>query len=161
MSGVEVLAVVGIIANITALVDFGLEVYDRATEFNDGASNIPKAFRSTAEVLPLVKATLQQTEKRIQEGDVDTESCQALTKVLDGCLEALTELNTIFQSVLPKKDASKWTRARKAISSVHQDKKVEVLEKALRRHIDVLTLYFSSQVPSITQISQAVTSSLE
>ncbi|TVY19417.1 Nephrocystin-3 [Lachnellula arida] len=161
MSGVEVLAVVGIIANITALVDFGLEVYDRATTFKDGASNIPKAFRSTVEVLPLVKTTLQQTEKRIQEGDVDTESCQALTKVLDGCLEALTELNTIFQSVLPKQDASKWIRARKAISSVHQDKKVDVLEKALRRHIDVLTLYFSSQNPSITQISQAVTSSLQ
>lgn len=161
MSGAEVLAVVGIIANITALVDFGVEVYNRATAFNDGASNIPKAFRSTAQVLPLVKATLQQTEKRIREGDLDIESCQGLTKVLHSCLEALAELNNIFQSVLPKQDASKLTKFRKAISSIRQDKKVEVLEKALRGHIDVLTIYFSSQTLSITQISQAVNSSSE
>ncbi|TVY29765.1 Kinesin light chain [Lachnellula hyalina] len=161
MSGAEVLAVVGIIANITALVDFGVEVCNRATAFNDGASNIPKAFRSTAEVLPLVKATLQQTEKRIREGDLDIESCQGLTKVLHSCLEALAELNNIFQSVLPKQDASKLTKFRKAISSIRQDKKVEVLEKALRGHIDVLTFYFSSQTLSITQISQAVNSSSE
>ncbi|TVY38157.1 Kinesin light chain [Lachnellula subtilissima] len=158
MSGAEVLAVVGIIANITALVDFGLEVYDRATAFGDGASNIPKAFRSTAEVLPLVKTTLQQTEKRIREGDQDIESCQGLTKVLESCLETLAELNNIFQNVLPKQDASKLTKFRKAISCIRQDRKVEVLEKALRGHIDVLTLYFSSQTLSITQVSQAVNS---
>jgi hypothetical protein len=156
MSGVEVLSVIGIISNILQIIDFSVDVYERAKNFSQDVNDIPKAFRNTSEVLPLVKSALQQTQARMTESEVDAETCQALTKVLDGCEATVTKLKDIFHNVLPAKDASKWTRGWKAVSSVGQDKKVESLDKDLMRFVEVLTLYHSSRGLSTAQLTQAL-----
>jgi hypothetical protein len=61
MSGIEVLSVIGIISNILQIIDFSVDVYERAKNFSQDVNDTPKAFRNTSEVLPLVKSALQQT----------------------------------------------------------------------------------------------------
>lgn len=155
MSGAEVFAVIGIIANILGLIDLSVDVYTRAEGFSHDVNEIPQAFRHISQALPLVKSALQETEKRIKEGEISEEACQALRKVLDGCEVTVTKLKDIFCDVLPAKDASKWTRGWKAISSKGQDKKVEALDKTLMRFVEVLTLYHSSRGLSTAQFTQA------
>jgi hypothetical protein len=53
MSGIEVFSVIGIISNILQLIDFSVDVYERAKSFSQDVNDIPKAFRNTSEVLPL------------------------------------------------------------------------------------------------------------
>lgn len=156
MSGIEVLSVLGIISNILQIIDFSVDVYERAKNFSQDVNDIPKAFRNTGEVLPLVKSALQQTQARITEGEVDAETCQALRKVLDGCEATVAKLKDIFHNVLPAKDASKGTRGWKAVSSVGQDKKFEALDKDLMRFVEVLTLYHSSRGLSTAQLTLAL-----
>jgi hypothetical protein len=61
MSGAEALAVIGIIANIVALVNFGIEVFDRANDFGGDVNEVPRAFRDVQSVLPLLANTLRKT----------------------------------------------------------------------------------------------------
>lgn len=117
MSGAEALSVIAIISNIFQLIEFSTDVYKRAESFSYDVHEIPQAFRSTSEVLPLVKTALQQIGKRIIIGEIDKETSQALRKVLEGCEATVVKLKAIFHDVLPARDASKWTRGWKAVSS--------------------------------------------
>jgi hypothetical protein len=114
MSGVEFLAVIGIIANIIAVVDASIEVYDRAKGYKDDVNGIPKALQNTNAVLPLFKYALQQTETRLQEGGIDEEARQVLASYLTHCMETVSGLNEIFLKVIPEKNASKFRRGWKA-----------------------------------------------
>lgn len=67
---VEALAVVSIIANIIALIDFGAEIYERAHGFSDGIKDVPQVFRAVRDRLPLMKLALQNTEKRLSSAPV-------------------------------------------------------------------------------------------
>lgn len=55
MSGVEVLAVVGIIANILQLADFDVDIYKGAKAFSHHVDKLPKLFKAVSAMLPLIK----------------------------------------------------------------------------------------------------------
>jgi hypothetical protein len=75
MSGAEALAVLGILANIVAVVDFSIKVLDRAQDFGD-LKDIPEEFREIRQVLPLISNTLQITSSHVVSGQVEEATCK-------------------------------------------------------------------------------------
>jgi hypothetical protein len=153
MSGAEALAVVSIVANIVAIVDVSIKVYDRAKGFDGDLRDIPKDFQEVRRVLPLVSKSLQKTATNAASGNADEDTCKALLPVLEGCHAKVEDLSTIFQNVLPAKGASKWTRSWKAISSVREDKKVRVLADRIWNDIQALTYHHTSEGATAAEVA--------
>jgi hypothetical protein len=151
MSGAEALAVIGIVSNIAAIVDFSIKVYDRAKGFDDDLRNIPEEFQEVRRILPLISKSLQSTKINAASGKVNEDTCKALRPVLEGCHAKIRDLNTIFKNILPAERASKWTRSWKAISSVRQDKKVKVLADRIWDDVQALTYHHVSDNATATQ----------
>ena len=84
MSGAEAVAVISIIANITALTDFTCGVISRTKEYGENAHDVPRAFRDIKTELPLICSTLKRTEDRVRSGILDDDLCRDLT-----CVERL------------------------------------------------------------------------
>lgn len=156
MSGVEALAVVSIIANIVAVVDFSVEVIDRAKRFGGDVKDVPEEFREVRRTLPLIASTLQKTSTSTKSGQVDEATCKVLRPVLEGCQTKIDELSDIFKKVLPPEGASKWTRGWKAVSSMGQDKKVKALASNIWDDIQALTYYHVSEVATAAQLTTAI-----
>jgi N-terminal domain on NACHT_NTPase and P-loop NTPases len=157
MSGIEALAVIGIIANIIALVDFSVKVYDRAKGFGDEVKDVPEEFREVRRILPLVANTLEKTSSHAKSGQVDEETCKVLRPVLEGCQIKIEELSAIFNNVLPAEGASKWTRGWKAVSSMGQDKKVKALASKIWDDVQALTYYHVSEGATAAQLTNLTT----
>jgi len=158
MSGAEALAVVGIIANILQLVDFSIDVYERAKAFGHDTNKLPKAFRDVSVVLPLIKSSVEHTKSRMDEEPLDDRSCQGLMVLLKSCEEKITELKGIFVKVLPAKSASKLRYGIQAMKSIRHDKDVESLHKSLTSFIQALTYYHSSRSLSAVQFDRTFAS---
>ncbi|CZR57736.1 uncharacterized protein PAC_07625 [Phialocephala subalpina] len=155
MSGAEV---IGVISGILQLISFSTDVYKRAKGFSHDVRELPAVFQNIYSVLPTVRSSLEQTQRRIEAGEFDESQCRELRELLAHCQAKLTELNEIFSKILPPEGASKWTRGWKAILSVGQDKQVENLEKALMRNVEALTFFNSSGGLSTAQFTQALSS---
>jgi len=153
MSGAEALAVVSIVANIVAIVDVSVKVYDRAKGFDGDLRDIPRDFQEVRRVLPLISKSLQNTAANAASGISGEDTCKALLPVLEGCHTKVEELNTIFQNVLPSKGASKWSRTLKAISSVRQDKKVKALTDRIWSDIQALAYHHASEGATAAEVA--------
>ena len=66
----EALAVVGIVANIIQLVDFGSRVLKRLEEYQSKLGEIPEAFRHIKAELPILLDALRQTKAAIDAGSI-------------------------------------------------------------------------------------------
>jgi hypothetical protein len=140
----EALAVMGIIANIVQIVDFGERVISRLDDFHRSVNSCPRSFRQTVAEVPLLVDTLKQTEKGITAGSVPEDTVRALYPVVDGCREQLETLDALVNKALPKKDDSRGTRNMKALSSLLHESKVEKLNRSIHRYIEVLTFYHAA-----------------
>ena len=81
----EALAVVGIVANIVQLFDFGSKILHRLTEFQSSVENVPESFRHIKAKLPLLLHTLQQTKEAIEAGSIKDDTKKALLPAIEGC----------------------------------------------------------------------------
>lgn len=152
----EVVAVISIVANIIALIDISVEIYERTRDFSDGVKDVmPKAFRDVQARLPLIRSALQKTLERARSGEIGEDASKALKQTLAQCEENIKDLNDIFEKVLPKEGASRFKRGLQAVSSLGQDKKVEEINKAMLDHINVLSYFHSSEGATAMQVSEA------
>lgn len=97
----EALAVVGVVASIVQLVDFGSRVLLRLNEFQSSVGEIPKTFQHIKAELPVLLDTLEQTKTAIQNGSVRDETKKALLPAIDGCRTQIGLLNIVIGKVLP------------------------------------------------------------
>ena len=141
MSGVEAIAVLGIIASTASIIDFTSKILGRIKEAGENVHNIPKAFRDVQITLPLLSHALKQTKQRIKSGDLDEEACAALKPVLQDCESSISELNDIFDKCLPRDGSSRFHRGWKAAISLRKDKKVEEISELLQKRVSFLTYY--------------------
>ncbi|RYP14834.1 hypothetical protein DL766_009577 [Monosporascus sp. MC13-8B] len=74
----EALTVVGIVANIIQLVDFGSRVLKRLEEYQSKFGDVPEAFRHIKAELPVLLDALRQTKAAIDAGSMRDESKNAL-----------------------------------------------------------------------------------
>ena len=141
MSGVEALALVGLINNIVAFVAYGKKVVDRLHDFEAQVKDIPKALRDIKTGLPLLLNTLDETKDQAKASLINEDIEAALSPVVDGCREQVKELEGILMMIIPSETDHKWQVRRKALSSVHQEKKIKAIRDTLQRYVQLLTYY--------------------
>jgi hypothetical protein len=137
----EAVAVVGIVASIVQLVDFGSRVLLRLNEFQSSVGEVPKTFQHIKAELPVLLDTLKQTKTAIQAGSIRDETKKALLPAIDGCRTQVELLDTVIAKVLPLSGDSWTKKSRKAVSSLRQDAKVKKIRTDLQGYIQTLTYY--------------------
>src|SRR5271170_3700626 len=141
----EALAVVGIIANIAQLVDFGSKILHRLSEFQSSVEDVPESFRHIKAELPVLLDTLQQTKEAIEAGSVRDETKKALLPAIEGCRIQIKSLDDVLLKVLPAPGDSWTKRSRKAIwVSLRYESKVEKITATVWKYIQTLTYYHAA-----------------
>lgn len=148
----EAIALVGVVASIVQLVDFGSKVLHRLNDFQSSLGEIPKIFRHVKAELPILLETLNQTKDAVEKGSMKEETKKALLLVVDECQTQITLLDDLISRSIPQ-DGDSWRKkTRKAMLSLGQDAKVVKITTILRTHIQSLTNY---RVAALTKLQAA------
>ena len=137
----EALAVVGIVANIIQLVDFGTRVLKRPEEYQSTLVEIPKTFRHIKAELPVLLDALRQTKAAIDAGLLEDESKVALLPVVEGCSVQIKALDEMIEKALPALSDSWTRRGRRALQSIRYESKVEKATVVIRGYFQTLTYH--------------------
>jgi len=137
----EALAVVGIVANIIQLVDFGSRVLKRLEEYQSKLGEIPEAFRHIKAELPVLLDALRQTKAAIDAGSMQDETKRALLPAVEGCRVQIKSLDDVIIKALPASGESWARKGRKALRSLRYDAKVEKITAVVRGYIQTLTYH--------------------
>src|SRR5437868_8404505 len=105
----EALAVVGVVASIVQLVDFGAKVMHRLNDFQSTGRGIPKAFEHVKAELPILLKTLDQTKQAAEKGSIEEEAKKAVLLVVEGCQTQITTLDDLISVSLPQQEDS-WRK---------------------------------------------------
>jgi hypothetical protein len=140
----EAFVVVGAVASIVQLVDFGSKVLLRLNDFQSTTGEIPKTFQHIKAELPVLLDTLKQTKSALEGGSISDETKSALLPAIDGCRTQIALLDTIIGKVVPLPSDSWRERGRKAISSLRQDGKVQHIRANLQGYVQTLTYYHAA-----------------
>ena len=142
----EALAVVGIVANIIQLVDFGSRVLKRLEEYQSKLGEIPEAFRHIKAELPILLDALRQTKAAIDAGSMQDETKNALLPAVEGCGVQIKALDDVIMKALPASGDSWARRGRKALGSLRYDAKVEKIITVIRGYIQTLTYHAAASL---------------
>jgi hypothetical protein len=112
MSGAEASTVLGIISSIITVVDKTKTIFDAAKD----AKGLPEAFREVAKRLPIAHNILTAAQERIEDEDVDNESCEGVEPVVKACKKKAMRLEDVFRKALPGADASVMEQYVKAVT---------------------------------------------
>ncbi|KAF2175866.1 hypothetical protein K469DRAFT_52280 [Zopfia rhizophila CBS 207.26] len=142
----EALALVGIVANIIQLVDYGSRVLKRLEEYQSKLGDIPEAFRHIKTELPVLLDALWQTKATIDAGSMQDESKEALLPAVEGCAVQIKALDDVIAKALPALGDSWARRGRKALGSLRYDAKVEKITAVVRGYIQTLTYHAAASL---------------
>lgn len=138
MSGVEVL---GIISAVIAIIDATVQVSHAIRD----EAGLPPNFKSSAIKLPLITSLLEHTERCVEE-TADEEISSTITPVLMDCKEKATQLQQLFQAVIPAEGSPRYERYIKAARTIGKGGRVETLMTGLLSNIQLLTTRFPNLV---------------
>jgi hypothetical protein len=144
----ESLAILGIIANIIQVVDFGSRVLKRLEEYHSELGDIPEVFRHIKNELPVLLDALRQTKIAIDAGCMQDESKKALLPAIEGCLIQIKALDDIIAKALPAPGDSWSKKGRKALGSFRYETKVEKITAVIRGYIQTMT-YHATAFPRL------------
>ncbi|KAF1974637.1 TPR-like protein [Bimuria novae-zelandiae CBS 107.79] len=146
----EALAVVGIVANIIQLVDFGSRVLKRLEEYQSELGDIPETFRHIKTELPVLLDALRQTKAAIDAGSIQKESKKALLPAVEGCAVQIKALDDVIAKALPVLGDSWARRGRKALGSFRYDTKIDKITAVVRGYIQTLTYHAATSLRPLT-----------
>lgn len=152
----EAIAIVSTVASIVQLVDFTTRVASRLDEYYSVTKEIPETFRHIKTELPLLATTLTQLKEAISTTSVADKSTKALMLVITGCIEQVTQLDAIFEKILPEANDGLRIKSKKMIVSVHYDSKVEGITKTLRNYVGILTFYYAAASSTLQPLTGMV-----
>jgi hypothetical protein len=140
----EALAVLGIIANIVQLIDFGSKVAHRL-----------KGFKPVEADLQILLDSLEQAKVAVKEGSIRAEEKHALVPVINDCRKQIELLNDVIERTSPLPGDSWITKTGKGIFRLRQDAKVVKIRAILHGHIQTLT-YYQAAVSSTRQEAKGI-----
>jgi hypothetical protein len=156
MSGVEAVAVLGVISSIISILDGARQVYDAATDVH----GLPEAFREIAGRLPIVTNILGLAKQHIDTGNVSEASCQGVKRVVEACEKKAEKLDELFHKALPADGASGLKRYYKAVKSYGRGNEVEILMKGMLEDLQLVACEHGMKTATRgeqEQIVQAIT----
>jgi hypothetical protein len=145
----EAVAVIGLVATIGQLVDFGTKIIKRLDEFQSDIDQVPQTFRDIKNQLPLLLNTLQRTKAQAEAGDIDEDTQKAILSVVEGCRAQVQSLNDTLVKTFPAKGDSKWRRGVKVFRSVSQEKDVQQIVESLQTYVSTLTYHQAAGSPKV------------
>lgn len=137
----ETLAIVGLVSSIVQFVDCSSTIVHRLHEFQSSLDEVPKSFRDIKIELPLLVDTLQRTKKQTEDGCFSKNTQEAILSVVKGCQLQVRRLNDVLEETLPTKGDSSWTRGKKALLSISQEKNVQQITMTFRNYVQTLTYH--------------------
>ena len=149
MSGAEAVTVIGLISSVITIIKTSRQLYDAATN----AKGLHEAFRAVSINIPLV-LEIQRKCKEVQE-KADQEyqdttsaarkrelenSAEAVKPIMRACEENASNLQAIFEKVVPGERATWFEHYRKATQAILPGKKrkVEDLMKGILEQLQLL-----------------------
>ena len=157
MSGAEVIAVLGVISSIIAIVDGTKKVYDAATN----AQGLPEAFREVAGRLPIVGNTLDSTKQNIEERKVNNDSCKGVKHIVEACEAKAKKLEELFHKAIPPDGASDLKRYYKAVKAWGKGSEVENLMKGMLEDVQLLACERGMKTATKAQQEQIIKAIVE
>ena len=146
MSGLEVIAA---ITNIITLVEFSQKVLVRAVELRGSGKEIGGVFQSISDILPPINHAVKRIKERIDNKEIDADTCIALIPIHRGVERILEELSIVLEKYTPDKGGSKVEVLWKAGKGVFQEKKIKGILQRLHEYIVVLTLSHTEAASAI------------
>lgn len=140
----EVLATASTIASVFQLIQFSGVILARLDDFHSKTREIPKAFQPLKSQLPVLHESLKATGNALQDNKIDEAIRQALQPTLEDCREQIEALETLLEKILPLNGDSWHQKNKKALFSIHEEKKVKKIFDALDRHVRTLTFYHAA-----------------
>ena len=134
MSGAELIAVLGVISSIVAIIDGTKKIYDAATN----AQGLPEAFREVAGRLPIVANILDSTKQNIEERKVNNDWCKGVKHIVEACEEKAKKLEELFHKAIPPDGASDLKRYYRAVQAWGKGSEVESLMKGMLEDVQLL-----------------------
>ncbi|PQE21684.1 Kinesin light chain protein [Rutstroemia sp. NJR-2017a WRK4] len=139
MSGAEFLAVLGIGANIIAVVDACNQIINRIQLYRHNL-----AFQDLILQLPLLVSAIERLRAPEYCELLDSSTEKALIRVLEGCLRQLQILENLIKDLTPSNAASKLQRTWKGIRSFGKDTKLREINGILAEYKSTITLHLST-----------------
>lgn len=149
--------IVGLVAAIVDLVELGKKVIGRLNEFESARKEVPESFRAIATQLPLYLNTLQLMKAQAENGDISSESVQALKIVVSTSIDLTTKLENTLTKVLPAKNATTFEKRLATLRSLGKDKEVLKCHDQLESNIKLLVFY---QTTHHSEIGEQILSAL-
>lgn len=135
----EALAVVGLVASITQLIDYGGKVIKRLDEFDDKLKGLPGAFTTIHEQLPLLLNIVDHFHAQASRGDLPPETERLLLPVLGSLRKEIEDFDTTLLKVLPSPKPSQREKISKAIKSVGAEKKIDEFKSSIQYYLNTLS----------------------
>ncbi|KAI2602638.1 hypothetical protein GGR54DRAFT_623443 [Hypoxylon sp. NC1633] len=149
MSGTEV---IGIISGIISIVDAITKIHGAVQD----ASGLPATFRDVLQKMPLVKTTLLEAKRGVDDG-ASGSSYVELQGTLESCRQKATSLEKIFRNLAIKPGASRAKRCTVAARSLFKDKEVKGLMDRILADLQVLTASHAIKSATKEQVQDLVT----
>jgi alkaline phosphatase len=138
MSGVgEASLVLGIISSIISIIDATKQVYE-AIEDEVG---LPTNFKKSATRLPLISKLLEDAERYVN-NTADESIKAAFASTLEDCKVQATQLQELFEKVMPEESDSRWDRYVKAARTIGKGGRVESLVGGILDDLQLLATRF-------------------
>jgi len=152
----EAIAAVSLGASVLSFIDLAGRVTSRLKEFYDSSQDLPHAFRSISDRLPLLLEKIVEIKACCDNGTIDEKRARALKAPVDGCRRQIDALNTILTKSLPvkqdtpgiKKD-SRFRLTVKALRSIPKEKNVQKLQQILQEYELAILFYLSDIRPEV------------
>ena len=149
----EAITIVGVIASVASLIDYGSKVIARLHDLSSGGPQAPPVFQDAANQLPLLLEITKELEARIHNHPVSPESEKSLARTVDGCVRQISQIDKIIAKCISAPGESGFKRVRKAVSSVHNEHKITKALKILETYKTTIHMYSST---SMTESSMGV-----
>jgi alkaline phosphatase len=138
MSGIgEAGLVLGIISAIISIIDATKKVYEAVED----EAGLPTNFKKSATKLPLISKLLEYAEEYVN-NEADESIKAAFTSTLEDCKIQATQLQELFEKVMPEEADSRWDRYVKAARTIGKGGRVESLVGRILDDLQLLATRF-------------------
>jgi N-terminal domain on NACHT_NTPase and P-loop NTPases/NB-ARC domain len=137
----EAFAVIGIVASIAQLVDYGLKIIKRLDEFSSATTDLPESFRSVRVRLALIIETFQRVQAQAEADRISETTANVLKPVVESSLDHTQELTKILDKAIPTGTYSTFDRRLQAVKSLAYDRKVQKIVDQLHSDIQILNFH--------------------
>ena len=158
MSGAEALAVVGVIANIVALIDFTSKAISRLKSFSSDVRQLPEIYEDVSSVLLLVSDTVEEVDEQIKNRLLDERRCRSLRPTIEKCEADLEKLKELLEKILPKEGDGGRERLWKAAVSLRKDKKVAEIVRGVSEKIQLVAANYTVSKSLVKRVSSGLSS---